>query len=178
MGAAGERYRGRLAAAERERDAHAAHAARISNLRLGAFAAALGALVWARLQPGAATVLHALVALALLAFVVLIVLHARAAERGRRAAELAAVNREALARLARRWDDLPPVPERGPASHPYAHDLDIFGHASLARLLATTGTGIGGARLHAWLLEPTPLGQTRERQEAVRELVPMLDFRQ
>jgi hypothetical protein len=142
------------------------------------FLAGIGALVWAELRPATGAIALTAFVLALVGFLVLIVVHSRLTGRARRAAELAAVNDEALARIGRDWARLPPVRERGPAGHPYAHDLDIFGTGSIARLLATTGTGIGRQRLESWLLTPAPLEAARRRQEAVRELGPLLDFRQ
>jgi ABC-type multidrug transport system fused ATPase/permease subunit len=173
-----EQYHQRRTAAEAERDAHAGRASGISNLRLVAFLAAIAALVWAELRPETGPVAFTLFALSLIAFFILIGYHSRLRARERRAAELAAVNAEAIARIHRDWDRLPRVREQGPAGHAYAHDLDIFGHGSMARLLATTGTGVGRERLHHWLLTPAPLADARRRQDAVRELVPMLDFRQ
>lgn len=71
---------------------------------------------------------------------------------------------------------MPGAPDAAPG-HRYARDLDIFGHGSVARLLAT-GTRMGRDRLDDWLLEPAPVDEARRRQTAVRELVPMLEFRQ
>ncbi len=171
-------YRRRRDGAVAVADSFSARAGRISNLRLVAFLVGIAALVWAELQPELGPLAFTLFALALLAFLVLIGVHSRTTARAREAGELAAVNDEALARITREWDRLPPAPDRGPELHPYAHDLDIFGHGSLARLLSTAGTGVGQRRLHNWLMEPAPTATARRRQEAVRELVPLLDFRQ
>jgi hypothetical protein len=172
------RYRRRRDDAAALRDRLEARAGRVSNLRLIAFLVGIGALVWAELRPELGPVALSLFLAALLGFVVLVGMHARLTARARRAAELAAVNQEALARIAREWDGLARVPERGPPGHAYAHDLDIFGHGSVARLLGSAGTGVGRRRLHRWLLAPAEAGVARRRQEAVRELVPLLDFRQ
>jgi hypothetical protein len=171
-------YQQRRDDATAERDRLADRAAQISNYRLLAFGLAVAALVWAEIRPATAALGFGLFALAGLGFFALIVVHARLRGRERRAAEMAAINDEALARIARQWDRLPRVRDRPPPGHPYAHDLDIFGTASVARLLATTGTGVGRARLQRWLLEPAPLDVARRRQAAVRELVGRLDFRQ
>ena len=171
-------YRRRHDDAAAERDRLAARASNISNLRFLAFAAAIGALVWAELRPEYGAVALVLAALAGLGFFALIGVHSRVKTRERRADELARVNEEAGARLVRGWDALPPSPERARPGHAYSHDLDILGPASLARLLGTAGTGIGRARLRGWLLAPASVAEARERQTAVRELVPRLDFRQ
>jgi hypothetical protein len=153
-------------------------ASRISNLRLATFLAGVAALVWAELRPATGGIALTAFVVALLGFLALIVVHSRVTARSRRAAELTAINEEGLARIGRAWEGMPPVRDRGPAGHPYAHDLDIFGHGSVARLLSTTGTGIGRQRLEGWLLSPASLDAAKRRQEAVRELGPLLDFRQ
>ena len=172
------RYEHRRDDAAGLRDRLARRASTISNLRFLAFAAAIGALVWAELRPEVGALAFTLFGLSLLAFFVLIGVHSRVTTRQRRAAELATINEEGAARLRRDWDGLPPSPPRAHPRHAYAHDLDIVGHASLARLLGTTGTGIGRARLRGWLLRAAPSAEARARQTAVRELVPRLDFRQ
>lgn len=175
---AAERYQRRRDGARADRDALSARAGQVSNLRLIAFVVGVGALVWAEIRPETGAIALGVFGLALVGFFGLIVVHSRLTARERRAAELAAVNDEGLARIGREWDRLPTVPDRGPGGHPYAHDLDVFGPASVVRLLSTTGTGVGRERLHAWLTRPTPIEAARRRQEAVAELIPMLDFRQ
>lgn len=173
-----ERFRHRRDRAIAKRDHHARRAGRVSNLRLALFGLGVGGLVWAEIQPERSGLALALIAAAAVAFIALVVIHSRMKEAERRAAELAAVNEEALARLRRDWDALPDVPGSRPGGHPYAHDLDIFGHGSVARFLANTGTGAGRGRLHDWLLAPAPPSAVQARQAAVRELVPELDYRQ
>ena len=172
------RYRARHDQAAAERDALRRQASTIANLRLLAFLGGIGALVWAELRPELAALALGAFGVAVAAFIALIIRHSRLTSRERHAAEMAAVNREAEARLKREWDALPEVAARGPVGHPYAHDLDVFGHGSLARLFTTTGTGVGRDRLHDWLLTPAPVEASRRRQAAVRELGPLLDFRQ
>lgn len=173
-----QHFRHRRDAAAAERDDLARRASRVSNLRLAVFGLGVGALVWAELQPEYGGWALALFAAALVAFVALIVLHSRLEERERWAATMTAVNDESLARLRRDWDGLPEVSATSPRGHPYAHDLDVFGHGSLARFLATTGTAVGRERLHDWVLAPAPADEVRTRQDAVRELVPELEYRQ
>ncbi len=60
--------------------------------------------------------------------------------------------------------------------HPYAHDLDVFGEASLFELLGAGRTRIGEATLAQWLLAPAPPKVVLTRQEAVRDLAPRLDL--
>ncbi|MFO7892418.1 MAG: hypothetical protein R6U63_01680 [Longimicrobiales bacterium] len=173
-----QRFRHRRDAAAAERDEFARRASRVSNLRLAVFGLGIGALVWAELQPEYGGWALVLFAAALAAFVTLIVVHSRLEEREQWAAAMTAVNDESLARLRRDWDGLPVMSATSPRGHPYSHDLDVFGHGSLARFLATTGTAVGRERLHDWLLAPAPAHEVRARQDAVRELVPELEYRQ
>ena len=57
-------------------------------------------------------------------------------------------------------------------------DLDLFGRASLLQLLGPVGTPGAQSTLASWLLEPAPPDEVASRQEAVRELGPLLDWRQ
>lgn len=117
----------------------------------------------------------------LVVFAVLVVVHDRVIRRERRFDDLATINRNARARLERRWDDMPPPP--APPSPeapelPLARDLHLFGHASVMHLLGDALTPPGRERLGSWLLEPASPETLRERQRAVSELAPELDFRQ
>lgn len=62
--------------------------------------------------------------------------------------------------------------------HDYAADLDVFGHYSLFQLLNRTATGSGARLLAKWLTSPAGRDAITERQEAVTELAPMVDWRQ
>jgi hypothetical protein len=54
--------------------------------------------------------------------------------------------------------------------HVYAADLNLFGEGSLFRLLCVARTSVGRESLAGYLLKPPSLGETRLRQDAVREL--------
>lgn len=117
--------------------------------------------------------------LALAAFIALATHHHRLGRARRRTATLHDLNADALARLARDWENLPlRHTRRAPAEHPYAADLDLFGPASVLHLLDTTSTSFGQETLASWLLAPADLATVRARQSAVAELGPALDFRQ
>lgn len=66
---------------------------------------------------------------------------------------------------------------RNPA-HIYADDLDIFGRGSLFELISTARTSTGEQTLASWLLAPASREVVIERQGAVCELRPRLDFRE
>ena len=153
------------------------------RLRLAVFAAAVAGASWLiASERGAAAWL--LVAVAAVVFAILVA-RQRKARRKMRLAELAAeFNREGIARVGRRWADLPPTidsaaPEDDDfaADHDFAADLDLYGHASMLRLVGVCGTAPGWRTLQAWLLGAAGPETVGLRQEAVREMTADLDFR-
>ncbi len=113
----------------------------------------------------------ALVGACALAFVVLVVVHGRLAERRQRAQAAYDHAKRAIDRLEGRW---PSFPQNGKSfhqdAHPYALDLDLFGPGSLFQLLNDARTQLGEARIAGWLCEPADAATVRHRQEAVKEL--------
>lgn len=88
------------------------------------------------------------------------------------------INTDAIFRLHRDWNRMPPsagIPVKIPE---LAVDLDIVGSASLLRLIGTTYTLEGRTMLFNWLCGPALPEDILKRQEAVIELVPRIDFRQ
>ena len=105
--------------------------------------------------------------------------HVRLDGRVRRARLLKAAAERGMARLDGRWHGFHRKGERFLSTdHPYAPDLDLFGQGSLFQLLDETGTTAGEERLAAWLSAPAEAGEVASRQEAVKELAPLLAFRQ
>ncbi len=148
----------------------------VANARLVAFLAAAVAAAWGLW--GRAPAGWALAGLLLGVFVVLAVYHARLGRTRARLATLRTIQEEALARIDRRWGDLPmPWVPDVPADHPYAGDLDVVGRASLFQLLDTTATRMGRESLATWLLAPADATVATARQGAVMELAPLLDLR-
>ena len=123
----------------------------------------------------------AIVAFGIVVFAWLVVRHDRLERRREAALELAVLNRQSTARLARSWDSLP-TPWSPPEAdgHAFATDLDVFGHASLVQILGPVRTPTGRTTLARWLLDGVQDGvdAIRDRQEAVRELAPAIDVRQ
>lgn len=159
-----------------DRDRAEARSRRLSHLRTAAFLLALAPVV----VPGTGVLLAMRVALAVLAFVAflaLVVVHSRAREEVRWHDTLRALSEEGLARLDRDWDRLPSIP--GPAdAAAFAADLDVFGHASLTRILGPVATTPGGTALVRWLLGPAGASTIRERQAAMIELARRYDLRE
>ncbi len=62
--------------------------------------------------------------------------------------------------------------------HPYTTDVDIFGPHSIFQLLNRTSTFGAKEKLAKWLRGPAEKSVIHERQEAAKELQPMLKWRQ
>ena len=63
--------------------------------------------------------------------------------------------------------------------HPFASDVNLFGAASLHRLLDISVSHRGSALLASWLADPAPaLDEIHARQRTVRGLVPLGHFRE
>ena len=65
-----------------------------------------------------------------------------------------------------------------PPNHAYAHDLDVFGEASLYQYLQRAESDAGKATLAAWLLQPASPNELPQRQAAVQQLAPQVAWRQ
>lgn len=173
-------YRARSQQFETDRQAITARGERIGWARVACAVAAIGAvaagwdsnLIASQLGVGLAAVLVAL-------FVVCVGWHRRNQAAAARAATLARLNRQGVARVARQWRDLPsPKAPADCEAAPLARDLDLFGRASIFQLTCTATTPQGRATLARWLLNPAPPPEIVERQQAMRELAAMLDWRQ
>ena len=112
-------------------------------------------------------------------FVVLMVVHDRVLRARSRARRAAAFYEAGIARVTDTWAGTGESGERFLiADHPYAADLDLFGRGSLFELLTTARIRAGEETLARWLLRPATTSDVRARQEAVRELQPLLDLRE
>jgi hypothetical protein len=169
-------YRRRL---ERRRESARREARRelaVSRARL-AVAALFALLAWIVFREKA---LHAAwLALPLLAFLALVVVHERVIRARRRAERAARFYERGLARLEDRWAGQGEAGERFLSEdHPFALDLDLFGEGSLFELLCLARTRAGEETLARWLLEPAGPAEARRRQDAVEELRERLDLRE
>ncbi len=173
-------YAARASQHATHRDIELARSARISRGRLAVFLCAVGLLIWT-LASGADP-LRLIIAVALFfTFGVLVFWHARVEERAAWHDALRTACMRGASRHARRWDDLPPAD--APASidvahHPYAHDLDLFGRASIFQWLGPAATPRGSVKLASWLLTPAGPDVVRGRQSAVMELAANDDWRE
>ncbi|NOG51928.1 MAG: hypothetical protein HND48_22715 [Chloroflexi bacterium] len=113
------------------------------------------------------------------AFAAAVVTHRRVCDAAVRTRELDAIKQAHLARMLLAWDGLPPARHTAAEpEHPYASDLDIIGPHGLLRLIDTTTSAAGSARLRDWLLAGTPDSvMIARRQALVAELRPLRTFR-
>ncbi|MEZ4229498.1 MAG: DNA mismatch repair protein MutS [Polyangiaceae bacterium] len=120
-------------------------------------------------------------AVALVAFVVLIVAHSRVLEARDSAARWQLVNERGAKRCRGEWRALIETGaelREGKPPHAYAEDLDVFGEGSLFQRINVAHTRFGQDCLERYLAEMPSLEVARERQQAVRLLVAQQDFRQ
>ncbi|MFQ5538291.1 MAG: MutS family DNA mismatch repair protein [Gemmatimonadota bacterium] len=173
---------------------------KLSTWRAVTFIAAMTALLaWDVLEGGAARAGLGIGVALLVVFAVQVVRHRRLRRQIRWNTIQAGLAEEGLLRLRRDWDALDhalPAAEAAeepvPPEHPYGRDLDVTGRASLLRLMGPVTSQQGRKILRGWLLgeeeaEVIPgqaagragdvVSSSSARQEAVRELAPLLDLR-
>ncbi len=169
-------YAARLAILEKLAGNLRAKEARLGNIRMALFLAGL-VMLWLVAATRTLSPWWLLVVVA--AFAALGLVHDRVRRRREPAERRAAYNARGLDRIDGTWAGHGPTGEAfAGESHSYADALDLFGHGSLFQLLCQARTLQGQSTLAAWLLAPAPTDAIEGRQQAVRELAPMLDFRE
>jgi hypothetical protein len=163
-----ERWTGEIARGERT-------SLRISNSRL-IVAAALAIIGWQAFVSHRVSAIWPVVVL--VAFGVLVVLHARVLNRIEQATRARQLYERGMARLDFKWAGTGPDGARFLEGHPFARDLDLFGPASLFQLLDTARTEVGEETLASWLASGAACSEVVSRQAAVGELKPKIDFRE
>ncbi len=91
---------------------------------------------------------------------------------------LGQINQEELDRLDLNLKNFPEGNEFQDKLHPYTGDLDIFGHHSLYQLINRTTTETGANALAVALKDKSSAKEIPERQQAIKTLTPMLEWRQ
>jgi MutS-like protein len=174
-----EWYSSRIAHWSAEHRSASAHAIRLSRWRLVAFLGGVAVLWWGARHGSAAAILVA--AAAFIAFAWLVSVHARVLLQLERCAAARGLSELRIARLERDWGRLPEMPQPDGLdleTHPYAGDLDLFGHASISTWLGTPATRDGTRYLWRWLLTPSPPEIVADRQRAIEDLAPRRDWRE
>jgi hypothetical protein len=88
------------------------------------------------------------------------------------------INRQELQIADGKYNNLPDGKELLPALHDYAHDLDIFGRASIYQYINRTTSEQGQQTLSRWLLHPLTHDVITDQQKAVKELSEQYEWRQ
>ncbi len=149
---------------------------RFSSLRgvlfLSGVALLMASTIWNLLSPQ-------WIAVPILAFVLLVILHARCVRHLKQARQAEIYYRTSLDRLNDQWIDVRPAGEEYfDPQHMYAGDLDLLGRGSLFQLICSARTKLGEETLARWLLSPASTAEIKQRQQAVEELRHELDFRE
>lgn len=92
--------------------------------------------------------------------------------------QLAEVNEAEIKRLKYDFEGIDEGTEFMNENHDYAWDLDIFGRNSLFQLINRTGSRAGRQMLSRWMLTSATKDIIKSRQQAVQELMPMVEWRQ
>lgn len=111
-------------------------------------------------------------------FLRLVVISANNNELIRNEELLVDINRQEIAIASGIYRDRPDGSEYLPPIHDYAHDLDIFGRASLYQYINRTSSEQGHNVLAKWLLAPSSSSTILDRQEAAKELCNRYEWRQ
>lgn len=169
-------YERRTADLRHEANLLSARDRRLSVLRLTTVVLGL-VMAWAVFDPDRLAIYW--LALPIVIFIALVVVHERCARRMRRNRRAIDFYDRGRARLDDCWAGTGATGEEfAVRDHPYADDLDILGEASLYQLLCTARTVDGRARLAAWLQTPAPREEIAARQLAVSDLAPRLELRE
>ena len=91
---------------------------------------------------------------------------------------LISINEEELKILGNDYLHRSDGSEFTPALHDYANDLDLFGKSSLFQWVNRCSSEQGKNLFANNLMHPLPIVQIEERQAAIKELAPMVEWRQ
>lgn len=112
-------------------------------------------------------------------FLVLVTIYNRFKEQRELLKQFLALNHTEIAGLEHDFHSLPDGAEFADTSHPWSHDLDLFGTGSLFQYLNRTSTRKGKEILAKRLCEePGSVDEIQERQAIVSDLKERIEFRQ
>lgn len=150
---------------------------RLSVLRVLTFVFSIALIVFL-VYKGLPNFIWIVAPLCTLGFILLIKRYNRIAYQKQHAAFLQEINEGEVLRLENKLSAFPTGQAYSQRDHPYVADLDIFGTHSLYQLINRTTTESGSGCLAAWLSEPASREIILERQQAIEELSPQLEWRQ
>ncbi|MCK5137929.1 MAG: hypothetical protein KAR19_19235 [Bacteroidales bacterium] len=149
----------------------------ISLLRLVAGVAVIYSLVLGIKHQG--FLFYSISVLMAVIFLILVSLHNRYSDRRELLKQLKSLNQTEQSCLDHRYHTLPDGVEHSDLSHPWSHDLDIFGQGSLFQYLNRTSTIKGNEWLAGMLTtEPEDVEAIKSRQGIIDDLKDRIDFRQ
>lgn len=115
----------------------------------------------------------------LVTFLILVILHMRHTDRREHLRQLKSLNETELSCLDHQFHSLADGQEFADQSHPWSHDLDLFGKGSLFQYLNRTATFTGSEELAGMLTkEPAGIESILTRQGIIEDLKSRIDFRQ
>ncbi len=151
----------------------------LTAARLILFLVAVGGVIFLIKAAYPARILVIFVLSSIALFLFLIKLHNEVKFRRDFLLELVKINEEEEEVLQGRFDFFPDGKQFLAINHPYAYDLDIFGQGSIFQYINRACTWMGQNQLSDWLSEgEMDIRKIEEKQEAVKELSPLLDWRQ
>ena len=112
------------------------------------------------------------------AFIAIAFYHDNLEWRMHRARLLSSMHRESIARCQRDWTKIKvPEIEIPDWFAPTSKDLDLLGNSSIYKLVGVTRTPLGTQTLREWIINGALDEEIKQRQDAVKELRPELDWR-
>lgn len=112
-------------------------------------------------------------------FMALLILHEKVTKAWQDVARNLEFYQSGIARLKYKWQGKGSQGQRFKIkNHPYADDLDIFGLGSLFELISIARTLVGEKTIAQWLQFPADSTEILRRQDAIKELSPLLTLRQ
>ncbi|MDR1666901.1 MAG: hypothetical protein LBS03_04320 [Bacteroidales bacterium] len=120
----------------------------------------------------------AVAAVCMIAFLLCVKKHVGVIERRKEAERLKIINRYEMNSLNGDDSPFPSGEQYIDPEHPSTSDLDIFGAYSVFRHVNRTTSPSGSYLLAQWLSRPAPVTEIERRQQAVKELAGMVDWRQ
>jgi len=150
---------------------------RLSTIRLIAFLLSIS-IVIILANERLVTLLLTIVPLCVLLFGLLVKRYNGIAYLKRHTTFLKEVNEDEVLKLENKLTSFPTRQTFIKRDHPYVSDLDIFGPHSLFQLINRTTTESGNLCLAEWLSGSASNDVILERQQAIKELIPKLDWRQ
>lgn len=116
--------------------------------------------------------------ISIIAFLIIVKRHQKVVYQKNHSKFLAQINQQEVNRFHHHFEGIDGGTQFQNPAHFYASDLDIFGRSSIFQLLNRTVTPSGLERLANWLQIPATPEVLINRQEAQKELVQKLDWRQ